>query len=123
MAITLNLTIVVQIVNFLAAYWFIAKFLLKPGYKVLQSEFRKIADLKENVIIESQRLEMRQEYKRKIWKSCQQYFRENRPQLEYLPKKLIQGLTISELTPLNYQEKMKITDQIIQTLKQKVISQ
>ena len=82
MALTLNLTLVVQMAHFFIAYLLIAKFFLSPGYEAVKSDDDRIRQLTALIVDEQEKLAEKQEYKRSRWQQCQNYFYQNRPELE-----------------------------------------
>jgi hypothetical protein len=82
MAMNLNLTLVVQMVHFMLAYVFLAKFLLKPGYDAVKSDAERVRQLTALIVGEQEKLAEKQEYQRRRWQVCQNYFHQNRPDLE-----------------------------------------
>ncbi len=79
---TLNLTLLVQMAHFLIAYLLIAKFLLRPGYEAVKSDAERLHQLTSLIVGEQEKLAERQEYKRRRWQICQNYFYQNRPELD-----------------------------------------
>ena len=82
MAMTLNLTLVVQMAHFLLAYALIARFLLKPAYDAVKSDENRTRQLNALIEQEQKKLQQKREHKRKRWQECQHYFYTNRPHLE-----------------------------------------
>lgn len=82
MAMTVNLTLLVQMINFLIAYFLITKFLLRPGYEAVKSDENRLHQLRTAMVIEQDKLAEKQEYKKRRWQLCQSYFYQNRPHVE-----------------------------------------
>lgn len=82
MAMTINLTLVVQMIHFLIAYYFISKVLLRPAYDAIKSDDNKARQLHALIEAEQERLAEKNEYKKRRWQMCQNYFFKNKPSLE-----------------------------------------
>lgn len=79
---TINLTLVVQMINFLMAYYFISKVLLRPAYEAIKSDENKTRQLHGLIEAEQERLDEKNDYKKRRWQMCQNYFYKNKPSLE-----------------------------------------
>ncbi len=108
MAMTLNLTLVVQIAHFLIAYALLSRFFLRPGYRAVKSDENRLRQLRAAIITEQKRLAEKQEYKRNAWVHCQHYFYQHRPVFE-VEKRGVQSTQALEPLP-------EITQQELETL-------
>lgn len=82
MAMTLNLTLVVQMINFLIAYYFISKVLLRPAYEAVKSDENKARQLHALIEAEQEQLGQKNDYKNRRWQMCRNQFYKNKPSLE-----------------------------------------
>ncbi len=76
-----NLTILVQMINFLGAYVIITRFLLRPGYRVVKSDDNKVRQIKSQIIARQELIAHKQEYKRSRWNLFQDYFLKHKPHM------------------------------------------
>lgn len=79
MAMTINLTLVVQMAHFLIAYVLISKFFLKPGYDAVKSDENRLRQIRSLIEEEQQQVAQKELEKRSRWQQCQHYFYKNRP--------------------------------------------
>jgi hypothetical protein len=79
MALNINLTLVIQIINFLIAYVLINSLFLKPGYRALKADEDRLRQLRGALVHEQEILAQKEHYKKDRWRSCQNYFSANRP--------------------------------------------
>jgi hypothetical protein len=119
MALSINLTLIVQALHFMLAYAVISRVLLKPAYKVLHQELKHLAELRSMVVREQERLALRQEDKKQGWRECQRYFYTYKPTFER--ERMEVTLSIEPLARLTKEEKTKLTQAIAAVLKQKVV--
>lgn len=117
---TLNATIIVQIINFLIGYWLISNFLLKPVYNVLKNEEHYKFDLQKQLTQEVDKVEDKQLIKRKAWRSCQTFFNSERPHVENAEDNVVSNASIST-EPLDAKEVEKIEQDIVRALKSKIL--
>ncbi len=82
MELTINLTLIVQIVHFLIAYVLISKFFLRPGYEAVKSDENRLRQIRSLIEEEQQHVAAKELKKRSRWQACQQYFHKNRPIVE-----------------------------------------
>lgn len=122
MAMTINLTLVVQIAHFFIAYWLISRFLLTPGYEALKVDHERLRQLRAALIDQQGKLAQKQEYKRSRWKLCQSYFYQRRPAFE---EKIFGLKSLQSLEPpsrLPDKELTEIANEVSKTLKKKVLN-
>lgn len=104
----INLTLVIQSVNFFIAYGIIRKFLLEPAVQVIKKEQAQQEKL--NVVIRQQEEHMvlRGNERQKYWQACREYFRDHRPFIEQ------SSLLIKELPEISLPTvPAKLIDQLI----------
>lgn len=122
MALSLNLTLVIQAFHFIVAYWFISRLLLKPAYRLLQGQIKKLSELRAHVVHEQGYLAVQQERKRKGWQECQDYFYKHRPQLEKPEEKALERvISIMPGKVLTQDELDVLSEEIVSNLKPKVL--
>jgi F0F1-type ATP synthase membrane subunit b/b' len=121
MALSINLTLVVQAFHFMLAYWFISRVLLKPAYTVLDQEQKRLFSLRTQVVEEQERLVNKQEDKRKEWQGCQDYFHKQRPTLEKEIAPSLQALSITPIKPLASTEVNDVAREIASSLRSQVL--
>ena len=121
MAMTPNLTLVVQMVHFLFAYALLTKFLLKPGYEAIKSDENRLHQLRSLISGEKEKLAEKQEYKKKRWQLCQNYFYQNRPDLEAEQQGLRSLKSLEQIVPLTQEELLAKSQEISDKLKSKVL--
>lgn len=116
MALSLNLTVVVQVINFFIAYLFITQFFLKPGYRAFKVEEERMRQLRETLLNDQQELAQRELYKSERWRLCQGYFTTNRPTLESETGGLKSTTAIEPLEDCSPQEYKESVQEISQRL-------
>ncbi len=74
-----NLTLIVQAINFFIAYGIMRIFLLKPAVQVIQDE--QDQQEKVNTIIRQQKqsIIIKEGERQKYWQACRDYFEDNKP--------------------------------------------
>lgn len=82
MALSLNLTLVVQMVHFLGAYFFISRYFLKPGYAAVKEDEERAHHIRSSIIHQQKTIAERNLYKYEQWKLCQEQFMRGRPVIE-----------------------------------------
>jgi hypothetical protein len=87
MALSINLTVVVQMVHFFIAYYLLNYFFLKPGYKIVAAEAYRSKQLKSRIIARQELIAHKQSYKVSRWKLFADFFAKQKPQMgpEYAP--------------------------------------
>lgn len=118
---TINLTIVVQMAHFLIAYFLITKFLLRPGYEAVKSDENRLRQLRALMISEQEKLAEKQEYKRRRWQVCQNYFYQNRPNIEPEEFRIKTLKALEPLPEMSSSELLSKAKEITSKLYEKVI--
>lgn len=77
----INLTIIVQVINFLIAYILIVNILLKPAIKIILKKRKRLADLKTELKNEEQRLLFLESEKNQLWEKYLADLRNNNPKI------------------------------------------
>lgn len=77
----INLTIIVQVINFLIAYILIVNILLKPAIKIILKKRKKIADLKTDLKNEQEKLLFLESKKAQLWEIYLADLRNNKPKV------------------------------------------
>ena len=122
MAMTLNLTLVVQMFHFLIAYYFISKVLLKPVYEAIKSDENRARQLRALVDSEQERLRDKKAYQKMRWQLCQNYFYKHKPSLEQKEVALYSQKMIESPHLLTEARVESEAQAISKALKQKVLS-
>ena len=81
MDLTINLTLVIQIANFLVAYLLISKLLLRPGYIAVSVDTRKERRLNNSIVARQELIAHKQLYKADRWSLFQDHFDKQKPLL------------------------------------------
>lgn len=118
---TINATIIIQIINFILGYFLISKFLLKPVYDTLKQEDHYKQNLGSKLHHEADKVIGKEETKRKHWLACQSYFNEHKPQLhadEYQENNKNLSIQTKDIDSKKIEE---IEQKIIQKLKTKIL--
>lgn len=121
MAMTINLTLAVQIVNFLIAYFLLSRFLFRPGYESIKSDENRLHQLRSSIAREQENLAQKQEYKRKRWQHCQNYFRQQRPVLESEVHGIVSTQSITPLPALGKKEIEIIASDVAKKIEKQVL--
>ncbi len=82
MALTVNLTLLVQMVHFIIAYLVINRLLLRPGYKVVSSNAHRVKQVERRIVARQELIAHKQAYKQTRWKLFQDYFYKQKPQVQ-----------------------------------------
>jgi hypothetical protein len=87
--ITINVTLIVQIIHFFIAYLLISRLVLKPGLVLVRQEQHEKKQALQRVTVEQERIAQKQEAKRQRWQLCQDYFNEHKPsQVSFVPTRM-----------------------------------
>ncbi|CDK30919.1 hypothetical protein [Candidatus Babela massiliensis] len=122
MNISLNLTLLVQIINFLIAYFLLTRFLLKPALNLFKEDLSKRTSLKNNVIKIQDKVLRKEEHKALEWKKYQEYFMNHMPKISYDQNLKLDTLSIERVDKLKYEDLEKMASDISLILKSKVIN-
>lgn len=118
----INLTLFVQIFNFLIAYFIISRFFLKPALTLVQVDINRNQSLLSSITKEDQKLFEKQNLKKSNWKIFQNYFFSNKPDLsktsEFIEVKFKQ---LEKKEDLDKNQIDQIATKISNELKSKVI--
>lgn len=117
----INLTILVQIFNFLVGYFILSRLLFKPALNIIRADIKQKETLQNNIEEEKIKFNNKLNSKKDQWEKCRDYFALKKPKdIDLLPIKLITS-SISLPSKLSDEEKNKLSSNIIQNLKKKVI--
>jgi hypothetical protein len=75
----INITLIVQAINFYIAYKLITKLLLKPAFAILMDEEKQQADLRYDVIAQQGKLANLHKKKKEQWVLFQRNFKSKKP--------------------------------------------
>lgn len=119
----INLTLLLQVIHFFIAYIIITKLLLKPALASIRSGEQLFKELNALVLTEKNNLQEKQLYKQKIWQSYQNSFRQNSPKV-FEEEQLIEPgkIKINKIENLSDDKLQKLSQEITNALKQKVIN-
>ncbi len=84
----INITLVVQAINFLIAYIIIRFLLFKPVVQELQQEWHEKDALNESIEKGKLAINDKIAIKDDNWRQCRNYFKKHAPKLDYVPAKL-----------------------------------
>lgn len=123
MNISLNLTLIIQIINFLTAYFFLSKFFLKPALELFKED-KNEKDLLKKIINEKKEVILNKEnYKRLNWKKYQEQYQQIMPNENIQLYKInFNNLYMKEVRDCTMQEISSLVNDISRILKSKVIN-
>ena len=121
MAMTLNLTLVVQLAHFFIAYALLSRFFLRPGYRAVKSDENRLRQLRAAIITEQKRLAKKQEYKRNAWVHCQNYFYQHRPVFEVEKRGVQSTQALEPLPEITQQERETMAAALSGVVKKQVL--
>jgi len=75
----INITLIVQAVNFFIAYHIMRTFLLKPAVQVIQDEQAQQTKLNTVIRQQEQSITTKEGERQKYWQTCRDYFKDNKP--------------------------------------------
>lgn len=120
MDMSINLTLVVQVVNFLIAYVIVSHFFLKPGYKAVRLDEDRLRHIKSQITAREELIAHKQEHKHARWALFQDYFYRQKPDLHEelkLAHSFKDGMAI---LPLTKQELSRMSKEIAKHIKGKI---
>ena len=82
MDLSVNLTLLVQIANFLVAYVLINRLLSKPGYEVVAADKQQQKQLESSIVARQELIAHKQLYKADRWKLFQDHFHKQKPSVK-----------------------------------------
>lgn len=131
MNISLNLTLLIQIINFLIAYYFISKFFLKPALSIFEKDKDYLDNLKENISFKKNKILALEKDKEFRWKEFQSYYKKIIPN-QKIGQKTDQGtefnklkfddLSLKSINKIKKEELDQLVKVISNSLKSKVIN-
>jgi hypothetical protein len=75
----INLTLIIQIFNFLMVYYLLRFFLFKPTIKVIEEENNQKTAMLESIDQQKKSLEVQKKERQQHWYICQEYFLLHQP--------------------------------------------
>lgn len=122
MNISLNLTLLIQIINFLATYFFISKFFLKPALRLFEEDKEKKENLEKQIIEKKNKILYKESIKRIAWEKYQAEYNKIIPNPILKSNKIkFSELNLEITSELNEKELNKFVYDISEILKSKVI--
>lgn len=115
--INLNLTILVQVINFLVSYFLIVNILLKPAKAFIFHKIKQVSDLNTEIIHQKNLLQNLEEDKSLRWKDCWEDLNDLRPKV--LDKNLLNDINIGLIKK---PEAIKLSDQELNALAQELVT-
>jgi len=82
--VNINITLIVQAINFFIAYGIIRTLLLKPAVQVIQDEQAQQAKLNTIIRQQEQSITIKEGERQKNWQACCDYFDDNKPFIDLL---------------------------------------
>lgn len=106
----INITLIIQIVNFLIAYTFLRFLFFKPAYTVIKIEQQE-QDAFHNILVQQNAIIARKELElQERWCECQEYFLRNTP-----PVKMVELFVFKHITP-SVEKPVSLAPQMINEL-------
>jgi F0F1-type ATP synthase membrane subunit b/b' len=78
---TINFTLVVQIINFFIAYFIISKILLKPAIAIIQDDSKVEKEFLNLIKSRELKIQDKESYKQKLWDKSLNQFQKEKPSL------------------------------------------
>ncbi len=117
-----NLTLGVQIFNFLVAYWFLAKFLFKPALSVLNDGLLEKVDLENAISQEEELLLQKQHLKKQELLKVHNYFKNSKPEVALSGVFSVPGESgIEKFSGITDEQRKELVGQIVSTIQLKVV--
>jgi len=92
--ITVNATIVVQMLNFWIAYLLLRTLLFKPVYRAIMTQEKTEKGLREAITVAQGSINQSKQEQRTLWQKCHAYFEKNRPRTQ------MGYTTVSKIPPI-----------------------
>lgn len=77
----INLTLIIQVCNFLVVYCLLRFFLFKPTIQVIEEERAQKSAILDSIDQQKKSLEVQKKERRRHWYTCQEYFLLHQPPL------------------------------------------
>lgn len=123
MNISLNLTLFIQILNFLLAYYFISKFFLKPALSIFKKDKDYSDNLKNQLSLKKDKILNIENYKELKYQEFQNYYKKIIPNQELKIDKIkFDNLNLKLPEKIDSKEIDKIIKDAANYLKLKVIN-
>lgn len=114
MGITINLTLLIQMVHFFCAYLIITRLFLKPGYLAVTADNQRVSHIRSRVVAHQELIAHKQAHKQTRWRLFQDYFYKQKPSIEEPLK------SISLKKPFTYRS---LTEEELNSLAREVTAQ
>ena len=86
----INITLFIQMVQFLTAYWFLHRYIFVPAYKIVYKEDHAIKSLEEEIVVLQSSMNDRELENKKEWSSIQNKLLSSVSQQEKNNKQIVQ---------------------------------
>jgi hypothetical protein len=119
MHITINATLIVQVINFVIAYFLIRMFLLKPALKERIAEQDKQNALQSLITYQQKKIENTDYALRELWRESQNYYQGYKPTI--LTKQIFfESLEPSKPLLLSQKEEEKVASTLVRFIEEKI---
>ncbi len=108
---SINLTLLVQIIHFLLAYWLLRRFLFVPIVQALQQEEAEQRQLKDRLHKHEQNVEKAEEVKHAEWRECHESLKSKKPLLAS-PAQFVPPIPSLEQIELPQEKRHEIISQL-----------
>ncbi|HEB41904.1 MAG TPA: hypothetical protein ENI08_02715 [Candidatus Dependentiae bacterium] len=115
----INVTMVIQAINFFIAYWVMRIFLFKPALQVIQGEQIEQTRLDTIIRQQEQSITIKEDERQKHWQACRDYFRDNKPFID-LTKLVVKEMPEVSIPVVRQELIDKLADETQQVLIQKI---
>jgi F0F1-type ATP synthase membrane subunit b/b' len=121
MAMTINLTLVVQMIHFLIAAFFITQFLLKPGYDALKVDEDRLRQLRALISAQQMQVAQKEEHKNQRLTVFKNSVAQQRPTIEHESTAL--PVTVLKSAPSRTESELhNLTREVSEKLKKQVLN-
>jgi hypothetical protein len=116
---TLNLTLLAQMVHFLIAYWFLRKWLFAPIFRIILAQEQEQMNAEQLLADAKARAVVVQREKQEELRACVSYFNSNKPAIE---EQSIVPVAMPDpvVTPLTNAEREALQQELVSVLIKKV---
>lgn len=121
MTLSINLTLVVQMVHFIIAYLMINYLFLKPGYKVVAADLYRVKQITSRIVARQELIAHKRAYKQTRWKLFRDYFYKQKPQFHKDYETEFPHVH-EKLPELTVQEREQLVSDVSAALRKKVLS-
>ena len=93
--ISLNATLIVQVINFGLAYIILRFLVFQPALNLILSQRRATQELQETIAHKKEKLEQQNIVRDEQWVACRNFFAQNRPPIEHPDRFVFRSITPS----------------------------